>query len=185
MRPLATGATIASRCLLLADATIVGIGSADPIPSTALRGTGWGEVSVDVEHTQRVAEPALAAAAVREAAAIVGAGWQAFDDACGYANQRTAFGRPIGRFQVNRHGLATVATKLTAAQSLVRDAAWALTRGWRDEPAGAAWAYAADAVVDATDVCLQLHGGYGYTPEYDIERAWRDVRALRARGAPR
>ena len=186
MRPLAAGAGISTRCLLLTEATVVGVGTADAIPAGALRGAGWGEVSVDVEHTQPVpiAASLRTAASLREAAAVVGSGWQAFDDAVAYAQQRTAFGRPIGRFQTNRHALATVATKLTAAQSLVRDAAWLLVHEEREDTASAAWSYAVDTVVEATDVCLQLHGGYGYTPEFDIERAWRDVRALRARGAP-
>ena len=186
LRPLATGATAATRCLLVSDATVVGIGTADAIPAAALRGAGWGEISVDVEHTQpvHVDSRACSAAALREAAALVGTGWQAFDDAVEYAQQRTAFGRPIGRFQTNRHALATVATKLTAAQALVRDAAWLLVVQDREDTVPAAWQFAAAAVDETTDVCLQLHGGYGYTPAFDIERAWRDVRALRARGTP-
>ena len=185
LAPLATAATVASRCLLVDDSCVVGIGAVEPVDVAALRGAGWAEVYVDVEHaaTVDVSDGAMQRGAVREAAAVVASGWQAFDDALGYAKQRTAFGRPIGRFQANRHLFATVATHLEAAQALVRSAAWNLA-GARDVDAEAAWRFAIAATVEATDVGLQMHGGYGYTTDFDIERAWRDVRALQARGAP-
>jgi acyl-CoA dehydrogenase len=112
---------------------------------------------------------------VSAAAAVAGA-WRTFVEARDYAAQREAFGRPIGRFQVNRHGLAEAATRLTAARALVHDVAWQATHGAGPADAGAAWWYAARTAAATSDLGLQLHGGYGYTMEYPVQRAWRDDR---------
>lgn len=113
------------------------------------------------------------------AAATVAGAWRTWEDAREYALQREAFGRPIGRFQVNRHALADMAGALTAARSLVHDTVRRLTLGALEPGETAAVRLYADRVaVSASDRCLQLHGGYGYTMEYDVQRAWRDARHL-------
>jgi alkylation response protein AidB-like acyl-CoA dehydrogenase len=153
---------------------------ATPLSSPhALRGGALADVTLRHAAVRPVAVPSavLQRAELREAAAAVGAGWVTFHDAVQYAGQRTAFGRPIGRFQVNRHALSEIATWLTAAEALVHDCAWALaTRGAADT--AAARLAAGSALRQAADVCLQLHGGNGYTTDFDAQRAWRDGRAL-------
>lgn len=112
------------------------------------------------------------------AAASVSGAWRTWERAWAYALGREAFGRPIARFQVNRHALAEAAGRLTAARQLVHDAAWRLATGRDARPAiAAARRYATRTVLDVTDTCLQLYGGYGYAMEYDVQRDWRDARA--------
>lgn len=112
------------------------------------------------------------------AAADVSGAWRTWERARDYALGREAFGRPIGRFQVNQHALAEAAGGLTAARQLVHQAAWRLSTG--NDPAtaiAAARRYATSTAVQVTDTCLQLYGGYGYAMEYDVQRDWRDARA--------
>jgi alkylation response protein AidB-like acyl-CoA dehydrogenase len=110
------------------------------------------------------------------AAVTTAAAWSAWEAAKGYALQREAFGRPIARFQVQRHGLAEAATHLTAARAMVHDVAWqGAEQGSVPDEAALARRFAARAASSATDRCLQVHGGYGYTMEYDVQRAWRDA----------
>jgi len=112
------------------------------------------------------------------AAADVSGAWRTWERAREYALGREAFGRPIARFQVNRHALAEAAGRLTAARQLVHQAAWLLSTG-RDAVTAIAAArrHATRTVAEVTDTCLQLYGGYGYAMEYDVQRDWRDARA--------
>jgi alkylation response protein AidB-like acyl-CoA dehydrogenase len=117
---------------------------------------------------------------IDSAGAAVAAAWQAWEDAKAYALQREAFGRPISQFQVNRHSLAEAGAWLTAARAAVHDAAHRLAAGTLEPGETAALKLYANRVAnDVADRCLQLHGGYGYTMEYDVQRAWRDARHLR------
>ncbi|HWH32133.1 MAG TPA: acyl-CoA dehydrogenase family protein [Egibacteraceae bacterium] len=114
------------------------------------------------------------------AAATVAAAWLAWEDAKAYALQREAFGRPIATFQVNRHALADMAAELSALRALVHDTARRLTLAALESGDTAALRLRADRVSAAVaDRCLQLHGGYGYTMEFDVQRAWRDAAHLR------
>jgi len=95
-----------------------------------------------------------------------------------YLHQRQQFGRPLAEFQALQFRLADMATELVAARNLVRLAAWKL-----DQKHAEATTYCAMAKRFATDVgfsvcndALQLHGGYGYTREFPLERHVRDVR---------
>ena len=146
----------------------------------ALRGGAVADIAVRSAacHPVVVTGDQLRRAELREAAAAVAGAWVAFSDAHAYAGQRTAFGRPIGAFQVNRHALAEMATWLTAAEALVHDTAWSLAHG-TDAAADTATArkVAGRTARRVTDMCLQLHGGYGYTMDFDVQRAWRDARA--------
>jgi len=94
-----------------------------------------------------------------------------------YVLQREAFGRPIGKFQVNRHKMVDMAVEIEAARQLNYHCLRKLVNG---EPCARevsmAKIFAADVGNRVATTCLQLHGGYGYMEEYEIERFFRDVR---------
>jgi alkylation response protein AidB-like acyl-CoA dehydrogenase len=114
------------------------------------------------------------------AAGAVAAAQRCFDRTLEYAGERTAFGRPIGRFQAIRHKFADMATKLEAARQLVYTTAWRFANGeYPVREISMAKLYAARVGCEVTDECLQIHGGAGYMKEYGIERAWRDMRLHR------
>ena len=113
-------------------------------------------------------------------AAAVASAQDLFERTLDYAKQRVAFGRPIGRFQANRHKFAEMATKIGAARELVYATAWRFQNG--DYPVreiSMAKLYASRIACEVADDCLQIHGGAGYMREYGIERAWRDLRLNR------
>jgi acyl-CoA dehydrogenase len=100
-----------------------------------------------------------------------------FDKTKEYIMQRETFGRPIGKFQVNRHKMVDMATEIEAARQLSYHALRKLVNG---EPCAMEVSMAkifASRMADyVATTCLQLHGGYGYMREYEIERFFRDVR---------
>jgi acyl-CoA dehydrogenase len=107
----------------------------------------------------------------------VGGMQAAFERTLEFAKARTAFGRPIGNFQVIRHKLAEIATTIEGA----RDVAYAALRRYvagEDAVREVTIAKLASqrAAFEVMDACLQIHGGAGYMVEYDIERAARDAR---------
>jgi alkylation response protein AidB-like acyl-CoA dehydrogenase len=114
------------------------------------------------------------------AAGCVAGAQRVFDQTLQYATQRTAFGRQIGRFQVNRHKFAEMATKIEAARQLVYTTAWRFQNGeYPVREISMAKLYAARVAVEVADECIQLHGGAGYMKEYGVERVWRDMRLNR------
>lgn len=107
----------------------------------------------------------------------------AFDDALAYVRQREAFGRTVADFQVTKHTLADLATRIEATRALVYEVCDAWNQGSYDtERIAIAKLTAAQLGFDAADTALQLHGGYGYSEELDIERGWRDARLSRIGG---
>jgi acyl-CoA dehydrogenase len=100
-----------------------------------------------------------------------------FERTLAYAKERQAFGRPIGSFQAIRHKLAEMATKVEAARDLSYHALRLFVSGQDclDEVTHAKL-FACDAAVEVADDAVQIHGGYGYMREYDVERALRDAR---------
>jgi acyl-CoA dehydrogenase len=94
-----------------------------------------------------------------------------------YANERTAFGRPVARFQVWRHRFADLATDIEAARALTYHALRTVVAGEDGdrEVSMAKW-YACELDWRVADEALQVHGGYGYMKEFPVERAWRDAR---------
>ena len=108
---------------------------------------------------------------------------RAFDLTKAYASERKAFGQPIGNFQVNRHALAEIQTKLEVMQSYVDRCITAVNAGelTAQEAAGAKW-WTTETQWEIVDRCLQLFGGYGYMNEYEIARLWRDSRVQRLYG---
>jgi alkylation response protein AidB-like acyl-CoA dehydrogenase len=107
----------------------------------------------------------------------VGIGRAAFEAARDYAKQRVQFGHPIAHFQAVQHMLADMATELDAARLLVWRAAWLQDgkRGTTKESAIAKY-YAARAAMRACNNAVQIHGGYGYTREFPVERYLRDAK---------
>lgn len=94
-----------------------------------------------------------------------------------YVKERKQFGRAIGAFQNTQFQLADMATKVEAAQLLVYKAAMAkATQKVYSVEAAKAKLYAAEVAMEVTTKAVQLHGGYGYTREYDVERMMRDAK---------
>src|SRR4030081_883932 len=114
------------------------------------------------------------------AAGAVAGAQQVFDRTLEYARGRTAFGRPIGRFQVVRHKFAEMATKIETARQMVYTTAWRFQNGeYPVREITMAKLYSARIAVEGADDCIQIHGGAGYMKEYGIERSWRDLRLNR------
>jgi alkylation response protein AidB-like acyl-CoA dehydrogenase len=114
------------------------------------------------------------------AAGCVAGAQRVFDQTLQYATERTAFGRQIGKFQVNRHKFAEMATKIEAARQLVYTTAWRFAEGqYPVREISMAKLYAARIAVEVADECIQIHGGAGYMKEYGVERVWRDMRLNR------
>ncbi len=115
------------------------------------------------------------------AAQAVGIATEAFEAALSYSRERRAFGKRISDFQVIRFYLADMATEIEAARLLTRRAAAAKDAargngGRYGLEAAIAKLYAAEMAQRVTTKALQIHGGYGYTKEYPVERNFRDAR---------
>jgi alkylation response protein AidB-like acyl-CoA dehydrogenase len=105
---------------------------------------------------------------------------RAFEKTLQYAKEREAFGRPIGRFQAIRHKFAEMAMKIEAAKQMVYSTAWRFNNGeYPVREITMAKLFSARIGCEVADECVQIHGGYGYMKEYDVERAYRDTRLNR------
>jgi alkylation response protein AidB-like acyl-CoA dehydrogenase len=114
------------------------------------------------------------------AAGCVAGAQRAFDKTLAYALERTAFGRPIAKFQVTRHKFAEMATKIETARQLVYTTAWRFANGeYPVREISMAKLHASQMCCEVADECLQIFGGAGYMREYKIEQAWRDLRLNR------
>ncbi len=113
------------------------------------------------------------------AALAVGTAEGAYLRALQYSTERKAFGKKIHRFQSIGFKLADMATQIEAAKLLVFHAAWMKDQG-KDVTKEAAMAklFASEVAMDATTDAIQIHGGYGYVREYDVERFFRDAKVL-------
>jgi butyryl-CoA dehydrogenase len=110
------------------------------------------------------------------AARAVGVGRAAYDAAFSYAQQRETFGVPIAKHQAIAFKLADMATKLEASRLLVKSAAEKFDRGERaDVEAGMAKLFASESAFEIATEALRIHGGYGYTTEFPVERYYRDA----------
>lgn len=103
-----------------------------------------------------------------------------------YVKERQAFGRPVSGFQVTRHKLADMATRIAAARAMTNEAVTLHLRGTAD-PAFFAMTknHASDMCSSVCDQAVQLHGGYGYMREYLVERLYRDARLYPIGGGTR
>jgi alkylation response protein AidB-like acyl-CoA dehydrogenase len=113
---------------------------------------------------------------VNIAARAVGIATAALDAALSYAQERQAFGKPIGEFQAIQLKLADMATELQAARLLTYWAASQADAGQRiDMQAGMAKLFASEVAIKASLESMRIHGGYGYSTELEIERLYRDA----------
>jgi len=110
----------------------------------------------------------------------------AYREAIAYAKERQAFGKPLTGFQVTRHKLADMATRIAAARALTGEVASRYVRG-EQTPSLAAMAKntATDMCSFVVDQAVQIHGGYGYMREYVVERLFRDARLYPIGGGTR
>jgi alkylation response protein AidB-like acyl-CoA dehydrogenase len=130
------------------------------------RGDGW-KLFLKILDGGRISIGAMA----------VGLSQAALDASVGYARERKQFGRPIGSFQGVAFMIADMATEIEAARALVWRAAWLKDEG-RDYGLAAAEAklFASEVSQRATNMGVQVHGGYGYVEEYKVERYLRDAK---------
>jgi alkylation response protein AidB-like acyl-CoA dehydrogenase len=113
---------------------------------------------------------------IQVAARATGVAKAAFDDALAYAQQRESFGKPIWQHQSVGNLLADMATRYSAARQLLLHAARTLDSGRRcDLEAGMAKLFASEAAMEIALNALRVHGGYGYSTEFDVERYFRDA----------
>ncbi|WP_137146163.1 acyl-CoA dehydrogenase family protein [Mycolicibacterium sp. CR10] len=139
------------------------------VPASAILGDepgrGFGQMMKGLETGRiQVASRALGVAAA------------ALEDALSYAQDRESFGQPIWKHQAVGHYLADMATKLTAARQLTLYAADRYDSGERaDMEAGMAKLFASEVAMEIALNAVRIHGGYGYSTEYDVERYFRDA----------
>lgn len=115
------------------------------------------------------------------AAIALGIGQRALEEGVGYSLERVQFGKPIARFQALQWMTADAATDLTAAELLLNKAAWLYDQGRAFEDAAARCHHLCVRVARAAaDRALQMHGGYGYTEDFPVERLYRDAYSLHA-----
>lgn len=126
----------------------------------------------------KIAMAGLDGGRINIGAASLGGGQEALDRAKAYVRERKQFGRPIGEFQATQFKLADMETELEAARLMIYRAAAALDNGDASRTKFAAMAkrLATDVGFDVANSALQLHGGYGYLADYEIERIVRDLR---------
>ena len=113
---------------------------------------------------------------IQVASRALGVAQAAFDDALSYAQQRESFGQAIWKHQQVGAYLANMATRLAAARQLVLHAAERFDTGDRaDMEAGMAKLFASEVAMEIALDAVRIHGGYGYSTEYDVERYFRDA----------
>ncbi len=113
---------------------------------------------------------------IQVAARATGVARAALEDSLRYAQDRESFGKPIWKHQSVGNLLADMATKLAAAQQLLQHAARTYDSGRRsDLEAGMAKLFASEAAAEITLNAIRVHGGYGYSTEFDVERYFRDA----------
>ena len=113
---------------------------------------------------------------IQVASRALGVARAAFDDALRYSQQRETFGQPIWKHQAIGGYLADMATKVTAARQLILHAAERFDSGQRcDMEAGMAKLFASEIAMQVALDAVRIHGGYGYSTEYDVERYFRDA----------
>ena len=139
------------------------------VPRTALLGNREGQGFAQMMHGLEIGR-------IQVAARAVGVGRAALEDALRYAQQRESFGQPIWQHQSIGNYLADMATKLTAARQLVLYAARRYEAGQRaDMEAGMAKLFASETAMELALNAIRIHGGYGYSTEFDVERYFRDA----------
>jgi alkylation response protein AidB-like acyl-CoA dehydrogenase len=139
------------------------------VPARALlgevEGEGFGQMMKGLETGR-----------IQVASRALGVASAALDDALRYAQERESFGQPIWKHQSIGNYLADMATKVTAARQLILYAAERFETGQRcDMEAGMAKLFASEVAMEVALNAVRIHGGYGYSTEYDVERYFRDA----------
>jgi alkylation response protein AidB-like acyl-CoA dehydrogenase len=112
-------------------------------------------------------------------AMAVGVAQAAYEKALQYAKERQQFGRPISQFQAIQFKLADMAMKIELARNMVYKAAWLKDQGRPfSKEASMCKLYASEIAMEVADQAVQIHGGYGYMREYEVERYMRDAKLL-------
>jgi alkylation response protein AidB-like acyl-CoA dehydrogenase len=125
----------------------------------------------------KIAMMALDGGRIGIGAQACGVARAALEAAAAYARERKQFGTPIGDFQAIRFMLSDMATQLEAARLLTLRAAWLKEQGRPfSRQAAVAKLFASEMAIRSCDKAIQIHGGYGYTREFPVERFFRDVR---------
>ncbi len=128
-------------------------------------------------HGFKIAMKTLDGGRVGIASQALGIAQGALDATVAYTKERKQFGRSISQFQNTQFQLADMSTKVEAARLLVYRAAWCKDQGMSySKEAAMAKLYASEAAMEVTTKAVQLHGGYGYTREYEVERMMRDAK---------
>lgn len=128
-------------------------------------------------HGFKIAMKTLDGGRIGIAAQALGIAQGALDATVAYTKERKQFGRSISSFQNTQFQLADMATKIEAARLLVYKAAWTKQQGLSySKEAAMAKLFAAETAMEVTTKAVQLHGGYGYTREYEVERMMRDAK---------
>ena len=140
-----------------------------PVPADALlggvEGKGFAQMMKGLETGR-----------IQVASRALGVASAAFEDALRYAQEREAFGKPIWQHQSIGNYLADMGTKITAARQLILHAAEKHDAGQRaDMEAGMAKLFASEIAMEVALGAVRVHGGYGYSTEYDVERYFRDA----------
>jgi alkylation response protein AidB-like acyl-CoA dehydrogenase len=144
--------------------------------------------NMSVPKANMIAEPAegfktflttLTGGRISVAALAVGTAEVAYDRALRYSNERSAFGKKIHQFQPVGFKLADMATQIEAAKLLTFHAAWKKDQGLNFiKEAAMAKLFASEMAMKTTTDAIQVHGGYGYVKDYDVERYFRDAKIL-------
>ena len=131
----------------------------------------------EVNKGFKIAMATLDGGRIGIAAQALGLAEGALETTIAYVKERKQFGRTIGQFQNTQFQLADMATKVEAAKMMVYKAAMAkATQKVYSVEAAQAKLYAAEVAMEVTTKAVQLHGGYGYIREYDVERMMRDAK---------
>ncbi len=173
--------------VFLVDADLAGYEVTKDIDKLGYKGTESSEVVLDNVRVPRAnllggvegkglqqVLSALEWGRVNIAARSVGIAQRAYDEALGYSKQRKAFGKPIGEFQAIQLQIGNMATQLQAARLMTYWAADSVSRGRADGATGMAKVFCSEVALAASIDSMKVHGGYGYSKEYEVERLYRD-----------
>jgi alkylation response protein AidB-like acyl-CoA dehydrogenase len=134
-----------------------------------------GEEGLGLEYGKQM----LTCGRITIAALGVGIAQAAYERALSYSRSRQAFGACISSYQLTQEKLADMATGIRAARLMTLQAAWLKERGEKCVgEAAQAKLLASETALRVCDAAIQIHGGYGYTDEWDVHRHWRDARML-------
>lgn len=174
--------------VLLVDASLEGFTVTKDIPKLGYKGTESCEILLDNVRVPKdrllglqegmgmqQALSALEWGRVNIAARSVGIAQRAHEEALAYAKQRKAFGQPIADFQAIQLKLASIATQLQAARLMAYWSADEVRRGRADGATGMAKIFCSEIALDAAIDAMKIHGGYGYSTEFEVERLYRDA----------